>query len=292
VAGPLSKTNNLVSRVHGTPTNHWAFTEFPFSGDDEAQKMVDVVLSGATEAQFGQIQMVPGDRDSIELLTEEGPYHALCFETIMGPIRSMWAKAIMGKEAGQRGDGHDAFGKIGLQRQSMPLSMSGPLSGTGLRQLTMGYLIELAKGNLVDESVIDPKTGIPKSFPTMNYPILDAHPRNYKSQLGKIIDNMKVAYLEASQNSLESLRPYQILLETGSSDLVAAVQNLDDAQREKLSKVCDRIAADVARAVKPNPGLKEASTDIYELRHVLDGAVSTMREAIENAQQFSEQETW
>ena len=292
VAGPLSKTNNLVSRVHGEPTNHWAFTEFPFSGDDEAERMVEVVLSGATEAQFGQIQMVPGDRDSIELLTEEGPYHALCFETIMGPIRSMWAAAIMGKEGGQRGNGNDAFGKIGLQRQAMPLSMSGPLSGTGLRQLTMGYLIELARGNLNDGSVVDPKTGLPQPFPTMNYPILDADFRNYKSQLGEVIDNMKVAYLQASQDGLKSLRPYQILLETGSSDLVALVQKLDDTQREKLGNICDKIASDVARAVKPNSGLKEASTDIYELQHVLEQAVATMRQAIESAKQFSETETW
>ncbi len=293
VAGPLAKTNKLVEPVHGETTGLWAFTEFPFAGDSEAQRearaAVEETMARATDARFSNPSWIQAERDAIELLTEEGPYQALCFETLMGPIRSLWREATLGMNGDPVGEPTGLYGKIGLQRHALPLSMSGPLPWSKLVDLCTGYVLEKARGNLTPTGVADPRTGREAPFPRIGYPASSEF-REFHSHLGRIIENMKVAYVEASQDGLRSLRAYQILVEAGSDARTAVRQCAE--HRDEIQRLCDRIDADVRASREPSLELREPSTDVWELRHVLQAAVTRLRRALEEAETWSEEDAW
>ena len=54
----------------------------------------DVVDSAEALSSQEHVKWVADDRDSIELVSYEGPYQAICFETIMSPIRTIWEDAV------------------------------------------------------------------------------------------------------------------------------------------------------------------------------------------------------
>ena len=296
--GNIDKGN--VARAHGGSEDDgqrfgWAFTEFPFQEHNGGLEAVNNALAdGGIPPKLAQFCV--DDRDSIEFLSFEGPYQALCFETIMAPIRSIWRPAtdMLKDERFDRMKG-GVMSQFGSKRHAFPMSMTGPLPHSGQIDLIRGYLVAVASGRFKDWSVYSEELEGFLPLPEHAYPIDQDDHRSYRSTVGELLEDVKVAYLEASGDDLESLRPYQVLLGLGRSGnknskvgYQAEVKRIktDPDQREKLQDLIDAVSRAVREEEEPKPLIREASSDLYELGDLLEEAVADLQKALSTSDEI------
>ena len=288
VAGPLGRCDEgNVMQIHEGRSSKWAFSEFPFQkvGKEVRDAICDVVDSAEALSSQEHVKWVADDRDSIELVSYEGPYQAICFETIMSPIRTIWEDAVQVLK-GERFDPtrNGVMSKFGSMRHTFPMSMTGPLSLTGQLELVRGYLLALATGRFKDWSVKSEELGTFLPLPEHAYPIDQVDHRSYASTLGELLEDVKVAYLEASGDDLDSLRPYQTLVRIGRAYEVEVGKIKDSPdQRERLEELIGRVTQSVDQANEPSLPKRERSSDLYELGELLVKAVGDLSEALSSS---------
>ena len=303
VASPLGRVDQgHVDHIHGGRNLDWAFSRFPFQSLGEGneklleqlKKSVFDVINGADEisgdAEKKHVRWIAGDQDSIELVSSEGPYQALCFETIMSPIRNIWEPAtreLLGKRRESARNG--VMSKFGSNRHTFPMTMTGPLPLREQKELIRGYLLARVSGRFKDWSVNSERFEAYLPLPEHAYPINQDDYRTYESKLGELLEDIKVAYLEASgEERRESLEPYRILVQIGR-DHEAEVKKLrkDDDELEELQRVIDAVENAVQKAEAPNQHIRERSSDLYELGDVLVDAVNELKKSREKALSIS-----
>ena len=278
VGSPLGHVDEgNVQKAHSTRTFGWAFSEFPFLRHEEALKSVHDALNDGGVWPPPEIELCE-DRDWIEVLSFEGPYHALCFETIMAPIRGIWADAtqmLKGERFDKKKNG--VMSQFGSKRHAFPMSMTGPLSRTGQVELIRGYLVAVASGRFKDWSVYSEEMEDFVPLPKHAYPIDRDDYRDYKSTVGVLLEDIKVAYLEASADDLKPLKPYQALIQIGraSGDEVG---RLSSDQRAHLQKLIDNVVEMVDNEREPRAVSHQRSSDLYELGDLLKQAVEVLSE--------------
>ena len=164
------------------------------------------------------------------------------------------------------------------------MSMTGPLSLTGQLELVRGYLLALATGRFKDWSVKSEELGTFLPLPEHAYPIDRVDHRSYASTLGELLEDVKVAYLEASGDDLDSLRPYQTLVRIGRAYEVEVGKIKDSPdQRERLEELIGRVTQWVNQANEPSLPKRERSSDLYELGELLVKAVGDLSEALSSS---------
>ena len=289
VANPLGRVNQgHVDAIHGGRNLDWAFSAFPFlSLDDDLKEAVCDVINGADEipgdAEEDYVKWVAAERDSIELVSSEGPYQALCFETIMSPIRRIWEPAtreLLGERRELARNG--VMSKFGSSRHTFPMTMTGPLAFREQKELIQGYLLAVASGRFKDWSVKSETFEAFLPLPEHAYPIDQDDYRTYASKLGELLEDLKVAYLEASgEKDRISLEPYKILVQLGQ-DPQAEIAKLkgNDTQLEELKQLLNAVEKAASEAEEPNQRIRERSSDLYELGDVLIEAVIGLKQKL------------
>jgi hypothetical protein len=286
VAGPLGRCDlGNVMAIHGGRATKWAFSELPFANSEEAQDAACDAVDSAEGLSRELLKWCSDDRDSIELVSYEGPYQAICFETIMSPIRQIWDDATQVlKDERLATARNGVMSQFGSKRHTFPMSMTGPLSLTGQLELIRGYLLARASGrfSVEDWSVKSEEYGTFLPLPKHAYPIDRVDHRAYTTKLGELLEDLKVAYLEASGDDLASLRPYQTLIKIGRA-YEDEVGKLSEMEQTELRNLIANVGELVGAENEPSLVTHQRSSDVYELGDLLDQAVRELNYALDSS---------
>lgn len=171
--------------------------------------------------------------------------------------------------------------KFGSNRHTFPMTMTGPLAFREQKELIRGYLIASATGRFKDWSVESEEFEAFLPLPEHAYPIDQDDYRSYASQLGELLEDIKVAYLRASgEADRMSLKPFQILLKIGRDYQAEVKKLMETTAEEELKALLEDVTQAVRVVEEPNQRIREQSSDIYELSDVLKDAVADLEKSL------------